>query len=50
MKKKRAEESLDGNSVILEKKRALNKEYMKRKRAEESLDGNSDALKTTCAQ
>ena len=44
MKKKRAEESLDGNSETLEKKRALNKEYMKRKRAEKSLDGNSETL------
>ena len=38
MKRKRAEESLDGNSDALLKQRALNKEYMKKKRAEESLD------------
>ena len=33
MKRKRAEESLDANSEVLENKRALKREYMKNKRA-----------------
>ena len=44
MKRKRAEESLDAHSEVLENKRALRREYMKNKRAKERLDANSEAL------